>query len=84
MLSVEDEESIEATVKLLKTRVCLFDLSKKGSRLKLIAFGSHSYNIDENDFRYFASGAACGRWDLVRAAGFFRVLISSGCSIARQ
>ena len=57
-----DEDSKKATVKLLQDGICLFDLSKGGARLKPVAFGSRSCNINEKHFHSFTGEAACGRW----------------------
>ena len=53
MQSADDEESSNAVKHLLKTGVCLFELSKNGARLQPIAFGSRSCNENERNFHSF-------------------------------
>ena len=62
MQPADDEKSKQATEKLIKEGVCLFDLSKSGARLKPIAFGSRSCNVNEKHFHSFTGEASCGRW----------------------
>ena len=62
MQPTDDVESIKAMKQLLKTGVCLFDLTKHGARLKPIAFGSRSCTNNEKYLHSFTGEAACGRW----------------------
>ena len=64
MQPADDEESVKATTTLIKTGICLFDISKNGARLKPIAFGSHSCNSNEKNLHSFTGEAACGRWEI--------------------
>ena len=62
MQPANDKESLAAMKTLTSTGVCLFDLAKNGARLKPIAFGSRSCNINEKYFHSFTGEAASGRW----------------------
>ena len=62
MQPADDDKSVKATEKLLNKGICLFDLSKNGARLKPVAFGLRSCNLNEKNFYSFTREAACGRW----------------------
>ena len=61
MQPTDDDESVAASIHLLKTGVCLFDISLGGARLKPVAFGSRSCNDNERNFHSFTVEGACGR-----------------------
>ena len=58
MQPADDYDSLKAAAHLAKNRICLFELSKNGARLKLIAFGSRSCN--DNKKHSFTGEGACG------------------------
>ena len=62
MQPCDDAETTTATELLEKTGECKLDLSKNGSRLKPMAFGSRSYGDNETNFHSFTGEGACGRW----------------------
>ena len=82
MQPADDDESVKATDKLLNEGICLSDLSKSGARLKPIAFGSRSCNLNEKIFHSFTGEAACGRWAIDQNRRFYGVHTSGGNVIA--
>ena len=77
-------ESIKSTKKLTQTGVCIFDLSNDGARLKLVAFGSRSCNINEKNFRSFTEKQSVSGEQLVRIVISYGVRIFGGCVTAQQ
>ena len=57
MQPADDKESVVAAIHLLKTGICLFDISISGARLKPIAFGSRG--CDENEKLSFFYRGRC-------------------------
>ena len=64
MQPADDDESVAATKILLETGECLFDLAKKGARLRPIGFGSHACLPQERKYHSFVGEVACGRWEI--------------------
>ena len=62
MQPADDEESHRATAHLLETGECVFDLSKNGTRLRPVAFGSRACSDMERLYHSFVGEVACGRW----------------------
>ena len=83
MQPADDKESIKATIKVIDTGVCLFDLSKNGARLKPVAFGSRSCNINEKNFHSFTDKEAWGRWAIGQNRRFLCDHIFGGYVIAQ-
>ena len=60
----DNEVSTKATAHLLKSGEYLFDVTKSGSRLKAVLFGSRSCTDQERIYHSFVGETACGRWKI--------------------
>ena len=64
MQPADDGDSMQASKILTTTGKCLLDLSKHGTRLKPIAFGSRRCTLAEENLHSFIGEAASGRWSI--------------------
>ena len=62
MQPTDNDDLVAAAIHLLKTGVCLFDLSLGSVRLKPVVFGSRGCNDNEKKFHSFIGEGAYGRW----------------------
>ena len=64
MQPANDDVSRKATVKLLESGDCLFDLKKLGARLQAVFYDSRCCTDLEKQYNCFLREGSCGQWDI--------------------
>ena len=82
MQPADNDESVTAAIHLLKTGVCLFDLSLGDTRLKPVAFGSRGCNDNEKKIIHLQEKVHVADGLSLRTGNIYGGAISIGYVIA--